>query len=383
MRTPALMMLPDNVEVLVVGGGPAGLAAAIAVRNRGFEVAVADAALPPIDKACGEGVMPDGVAALRSIGVIPGFDESFPFHGIRFREGTLEAEACFPEGPGLGIRREVLHRLLIERAAEAGVMTCWGAPVTMTGRGQVQVGRQTVRCRWLLGADGQNSRVRRSMSTAPARITSRRYGFRQHLGIKPWTDMVEVYWQPCQQAYVTPVGPREICLALIGTDPRLRMRDLAARFPELGRRLKDARIIGPLRGGVSLTYRVRRVVQDRLALVGDASGSVDALTGEGLSLGFRQALAVADALARNDLGLYQSSHRRICRVPRITARLLLTLTKRDRIRRRAIAALSRHPKAFAGLMAVQIGALPPAAIGFDNLARFACALLNPLAPGEP
>src|SRR5207253_2995692 len=74
---------PSQTDVFVIGGGPAGLAAAIAARKRGFEVVVADGAQPPIDKACGEGVMPDGVAALARLGVAATINHGFPFHGIR------------------------------------------------------------------------------------------------------------------------------------------------------------------------------------------------------------------------------------------------------------------------------------------------------------
>ena len=81
--------LPSNTEVFVVGGGPAGLAAAIAARQRGFEVVVADSAQPPIDKACGEGLMPDGVAALGRLGVSATISHGFPFQGIRFVEGGI------------------------------------------------------------------------------------------------------------------------------------------------------------------------------------------------------------------------------------------------------------------------------------------------------
>ena len=48
-------------DALIAGGGPAGLAAAIALRQKGLDVLVADALWPPIDKACGEGLMPDAL----------------------------------------------------------------------------------------------------------------------------------------------------------------------------------------------------------------------------------------------------------------------------------------------------------------------------------
>ena len=82
--------------VFIVGGGPAGLAAAIAARERGFRVTVCDYVRPPIDKACGEGLMPDAVAALSRLGVRIGLDQAYPFRGIRFVEGRTVVEADFP-----------------------------------------------------------------------------------------------------------------------------------------------------------------------------------------------------------------------------------------------------------------------------------------------
>src|SRR5271170_6389281 len=73
---------PLTCDVLVVGGGPAGLASGIALRQRGLDVVVADALIPPIDKACGEGLAPDSCRELLRLGVeISG---GFEFSGIHF-----------------------------------------------------------------------------------------------------------------------------------------------------------------------------------------------------------------------------------------------------------------------------------------------------------
>src|SRR5207245_4735336 len=73
-----------STDVFVIGGGPAGLAAAIAARQQGFRVCVADGAQPPLDKACGEGLMPDGLPALEQLGIVVKPDDSHPFSGVRF-----------------------------------------------------------------------------------------------------------------------------------------------------------------------------------------------------------------------------------------------------------------------------------------------------------
>ena len=141
-----------NHDVFVVGGGPAGLAAAIAARLKGFDVVVADAAQPPIDKACGEGLMPDSLDALRSLGVTFDPEQSFVFRGIRFIGDGGTVAADFPGEPGIAVRRIRLHQLLIDRAQEVGVKLLWRTHVTGLG---------DIRARWIIGADGENSRVRR------------------------------------------------------------------------------------------------------------------------------------------------------------------------------------------------------------------------------
>ena len=100
-------LIPDT-DVFIVGGGPAGLAAAIAARQRGLSVTLADGTMPPIDKACGEGLMPVGVAALEAMGaraLIP-TDSCTPLTGVRYvQEDGMRVEARFGGASGLGVRR--------------------------------------------------------------------------------------------------------------------------------------------------------------------------------------------------------------------------------------------------------------------------------------
>ena len=357
--------------MFVVGGGPAGLAAAIAARQHGLEVTVADAAEPPIDKPCGEGVMPDGVTALRMLGVLVGREEGFPFHGIRFVDGGLSAEALFPEGCGLGIRRTILHQCLIRHALALGVVMCWGSPVRVLAPEDIRLDGRIIQSRWLVGADGQQSRIRHWGGLGPLMGGKRRLGFRQHFRVRPWTDLVEVHWHTRCQAYVTPVRPNEVCVALIGTEPSLRMAQLPTLFPTLGTRLKGAQAIDTMAGTISACTSLPSVVHNNLALVGDASGTVDAISGEGLSLAFRQAIALGEALAKNDLMVYQSAHKRIKRLSHLMARMVLTMDGRAWLRHRALRALAGRPPVFARLLAVHVGALPPAAIGLNTILSFA------------
>src|SRR5271163_5266209 len=113
--------LPNPVDVFVAGGGPAGLATAIAARRHGLSVVMADGATPPIDKPCGEGLLPDGVDALRRLGIRVPESEIYPFYGLRFVDNAESVESEFPRGAAYGIRRTVLHKLLLDHALACGV----------------------------------------------------------------------------------------------------------------------------------------------------------------------------------------------------------------------------------------------------------------------
>jgi flavin-dependent dehydrogenase len=345
-----------RTDVFVVGGGPAGLAAAIAARQRGLDVIVADSARPPIDKACGEGLMPNGVAALADLGVTLPRGDAVPFRGIRFLALGSSAEARFPDVAGLGIRRTTLHRLLVGRAEAVGVRFLWGTRVQgMTPEGIVLDGGP-VACRWIVGADGERSQVRRWAGLAAGRTRLQRYGFRRHVRVAPWTDVVEVYWGRGAQVFVTPVGASEVCVAMLSRDPHLRFHHLFLACPALARHLAGAPVTTPERGAVSASRRLRAVARGRVALIGEASGSVDAVTGEGLSIIFQHALALGDALAVGNLARYEAAHRRIGRLPAAMARLLLAMDRSPWLCRRGIRALAAEPSLFSRLLALHVGA---------------------------
>jgi flavin-dependent dehydrogenase len=341
----------------VIGGGPAGLAAAIAARLKGFDVTVADPAQPPIEKACGEGLMPDSLQGLERLGVKIGMDQGFAFRGVRFLDESASAVANFPAGSGTGIRRVRLHQLLINRARHLGVRLLWGARVTGIRNDSASLWGREIPCRWVIGADGQNSRVRCWAGLESARSESRRFGFRRHYRVPPWTDYMEIYWGPNHQIYVTPVGRGEVCLALLTRDLRQRLDDALPCFPELRVRLRGVEVLTPERGAVSVSRRLKHIYRGSTVLIGDASGSVDAITGEGLNLSFQQAVALADALAADDLGAYESAHRRLARRPALMEHLMLYLDRSAWLRGRVVRALASQPEIFANLLAMHVGEL--------------------------
>ena len=348
-----------RTDILIVGGGPAGLATAIAASRRGFRVTVADGRKPPIDKACGEGLMPDALEAAGRLGLSIPVDESFVFRGVRFADSSgRSAAATFPRGFGIGVRRTALHALLVEQAERAGVGFRWGDPVTGMDAKIVQTRNATMRAQWVIGADGSRSRVRTWAGLEACSREVQRFGFRRHHRIAPWTNYMEIYWGPAFQIYVTPVAPEEICVALISRDPHLRLDDALAAFPELHERLARAEQVSNERGAITATRRLRSVFRGRVALVGDASGSVDAITGEGLCVAFHQALALVDAIEREDLPEYARAHRRIARRPTFMADFMLLMDRWPLLQTRALQVFAKRPEIFAQLLAMHVGQLP-------------------------
>lgn len=379
--------------MLIAGGGPAGLAAAIALRQKGIAALVVDALYPPIDKACGEGLMPDSLGVLARLGVTIPDEMGARFCGIAFISGKVRAMARFSGESGIGIRRPRLHSLLYERARQLGVCFAWGTHVTLPGLGvrpnaAVRVGSDPCSFGLLIGADGQQSRVRLWSGLDAGSSVIRRFGRRRHyrLHCSLENTPVEVYWGRSGQAYVTPVAENEMGVAAVCRSPHVGMDELLLELPQLRKRLQGAEVVTSPRGSITTTRRLRHVTRGEaghggVALVGDASGSADAVTGEGLALAFREALLLADAVDHGSLASYEVGHPAILRQPRGMARVLLTMDRFAGLRRRALNVLAADADLFSRLLALHVG--DPSASRLtpkDNL-RIGWRLLH--SSGEP
>src|SRR5262249_46567068 len=251
-------------------------------------------------------------------------------------EDSQQIAGTFGHGAGLGISRTVLHQHLIANAEACGVRLMWRTPITGITAEGVQVREQFLAARWIVGADGSASRVRRWAGLAHTHRQRQRYAARRHYRIVPWSEYVDIHWQECSQVYVTPVGPQEVCVVVMGDTAKDASFDRFAKlFPELQTRLAGARLSTRERGAVTVMQSLASAHSRNVALLGAGSGGLDPITGDGLRLASRQAAALAMALEQADLEFYNRTHRELLLRPLLLGHLLLTLGRNPRLRARA------------------------------------------------
>lgn len=349
----------SRYDVVVVGGGPAGLAAAIVAAEIGASVVVIERRALPPDKACGEGLLPPAVRALERLGVLDEIaaPERRPFAGIRFvQEDGTSATLPLPSG-GLGVRRTALVEAMARRATRLGVSiverTAVGGIDRSPAGALVRTSQGDVDANLVIAADGLHSPLRRGagLNAAPGR--HRRFAMRQHFAVRPWTDCVEVHVDAHGEAVVTPVGERAVNVNVVwdaDTFEHPTWERLIARFPALTRHLESSAPLSTVRGAGPMERRAIRRTCERMLLIGDAGGFIDSIAADGLSMAFNSALVLREALptilARQStaasLAGYERAARRLFRGYHGVTGSLLWIARHPRVRRPLVRYLGRH-----------------------------------------
>lgn len=359
----------SEFDVVIVGGGPAGLALGIGLARRNMQALILEKKQWPIDKACGEGVMPAGVRELEALGALPLINEesALPFSGLELISARgRSARIDFQGRPALGIRRTALSSALFELAQrernlvllpQTSAVHVGKIPLPPFSKGDkvqkrfTQTSGETFTSRFVVGADGLHSSLRSLINAKAAPTKRRRYGANVHFEIEPWNNHVEVHMTNGVEAYVTPCGRREVGVAFLWDYSRYApsqkaklLDECLERFPLLRKRLQGRPMIEPLQSAGPMHQIANRVAKDGIVLIGDAAGYGDAITGEGVTLGLIEARLLADTLSGGrSLAEFTKAQALLKRKVNRLSKLALTVARYPTLQNPAFALLQQCP----------------------------------------
>ncbi|MDQ1305576.1 MAG: menaquinone-9 beta-reductase [Actinomycetota bacterium] len=316
---------PEQCDVLVVGAGPAGAAAATWLARSGRDVVLADAASFPRDKPCGDGLTPRAISELTQLGLsewLTGLARNWGLRATGFGE---ELYLPWPGGSlpkfGGAARRTLLDTTLRDLALAAGATGVVGRAVDVdTGFGPVtsvtfrtEGGLRTVNCRNLVVADGAKSQLGRRLGRQWHRTTAFGVAARGYIASDrsddPWISSHLELRDSSHEVlsgygWVFPLadGTVNVGVGTLATSARpaeTNLRSLLGIYAEQRREEWGLRgeVEAPWSALLPMGGAVSGVAGPNWLLVGDAAGCVNPLNGEGIDYGLETGRLAAELLA--------------------------------------------------------------------------------------
>jgi len=309
-----------EADVVVVGGGPAGSAAAITLARAGRDVLLVDKARFPRDKCCGDGLTTGALRHLEGLGLDPTTVPSWQTVDatwVRSPSGRV-VELPFPQGQGqfgAVARRQELDAALVDVARAAGVKVHDGHALVGATEHDDRVvlgvdGLGAVHARYAIGADGMWSTLRKLLGAGEPGYLGEWHAFRQYAtGVTgSAAERLWVWFEPdllpgYAWSFPLPGGEVNVGFGVLRTDGR-RVADMKRTWPQLLARHHIVDALGP---GATLTgthrawpipARIDRVALGtrRALFVGDAATASDPMTGEGIAQALESGILAAEAI---------------------------------------------------------------------------------------
>jgi len=393
---------PRDLPVAIVGGGPVGSALALYLNRYGVPVVLIDAGASQ-RKICGEGILPVGWEVIEDLGLESRLPQRASIEALLYTmedQGGLRTMKASLSRRGFGVARDHLFTAFRSALESSGVELLANSRLRDFEQNRAHVtarveapggGLKSVPCRLLVGADGLQSLVRRKAGLqSPVSRRYMRWGARCYFRASERRQAVEVTLGRGVESYLTPLGeglyglaflwsPQELGRPLPGSGS-LYERLLAFFSPAMIERLPqgrgelmgDGRAIGPLQQLVVSPLHP----SGRVALVGDAAGYFDALTGEGLCLGLRQARVLASCIAQGTIWDYPDHHRSIKRRHQLVVGGLLWLIHQPALRDRVFLALAQSPRQFQAVIRFAVEEARWSTLVSRDFPRFLLCLLT-------
>jgi geranylgeranyl reductase family protein len=314
-------------DVIVVGAGPGGCAAAISLGRKGYQVLVVEKDRFPRGKVCGDGISPPALAALERLGILQGVMQKNPWRidGVELSSPAgqiVAASFSHLKGPypfALAMPRREFDFLVsqnLQRYPSIEILENWEVKdfidqdgVIKGVKAQSEGQKEEFFAKFLVGADGAYSVVARKTVSREKNFQQGAFGIRAYFqGVKNLSHRIEIH---CDRSilpgygWVFPIGEDSANVGVGIASRHLKEKNIRNLFqtfvegnPFVKERLKEARMVeNSLQGGpIPLGSFFRRRSRKNVLLVGDAGGFGDVLTGEGIYFALRSGECAAEAI---------------------------------------------------------------------------------------